>query len=583
MDIVNSPSAITARTMLGGASGLPVPPPLLDDMPTLVKPPKKAVGGDPQRTKLGLADDPAPRPRMPSQLQNTVLGGVLPPELLAPNGAQEDSPKAGANGASDPAAAEAGRKKSNDPREMPHELGATLVPQVARPVRKPNRELAERLDPQALLLNKRDKLAQRRIMLPPARSREEIARREAQKRRRKAMIFVGAGLALLTGGLMLASFLNAPSSLSARVRVLPDGHEAVEVTCSTCPDGTRVLLGDATATMTAHLAQIPLVAPLALGENRLKIAVDRPASGRDETVEVDVKVGYRLRPDLAMLNSDKPTLHIAIEALAGTEITLGGQVVKIEDGSKAHAIDVSADCTGSSDEPATLKRSVPYVVKSRDGKKTDGVVDIAVGIVPLRIDAPGPRVVTESDTFVLSGHTSKGAEVLVAGRPIQVSADGAFGQRMSVSSIGATNIEVRAKIPGMAPRIVPIAVQRVQHLEEAAKEFQKEKPVGYSTVALASSADVGRPVVVTGQIAEVRVQNVHQTVFMLEVPSSEGCGKLLGKCRVRLVQGAASTAKVGDSLTAYGQIGRPWATPGAAALPEIQVAFTLPGPSGAAP
>ena len=363
---------------------------------------------------------------------------------------------------------------------------------------------------------------------------------------------------------------------------MPDGHQAIDITCASCPDGTKVALGDTSAVINGHAAQIPLVAPLSLGENRLKIAIDRPARGRDETIGVPVRVGYRLRPELSSLNADKPTLHVAIEALEGTEVTLDGHIVKVDDGPKAHAIDVSADCTGSSDEPATLKRSIAYSVRAPDGAHEEGTVDIAVGIVPLRIDAPGPRVVTESDTFVLSGHTIKGAEVLVAGRPIQVSPEGAFAQRMSVSSIGATNIEVRAKIPGMAPRIVPIAVQRVERLEQAAKEFQKEKPVGYTTVALASTSDVGRPVIVAGQIAELRLQN-HQTIFLLDVPSSEGCPKSDGGCRVRLVQGATSTAKIGDSIIAFGQIGRPSSATVGAALPEIQVAFTLPGSTRAAP
>lgn len=565
---------------MGGTSARSVPAPLADDMPTLVKEPKKgaraakADGGAPQ------APDDAPRPRMPSQLQNTILGGVLPPELqasVAPP--QPNPPKKGVEGTmlglAGPAGSAPRPKDPKAPREMPHELGATLVPQPARPVKKPNRELAERLDPQAMLLNK-DKLARRRVVLPPVRSREEVARIEFRKRLRKAAPYIAGGFVLLAGGIFIISFLGSSSPISARARVASDGHETIEVSCPTCPDGTKVVLGEATATISAHVAQIPLVAPLALGENRLKISVDRPGKGRDETVGVAVQVGYRLRPDLSMLNADKPTLHIAIEALDGTEISLDGQPVKLDGGPKAHAIDVSAACTGSSDEPATLRRSVAYVAKSRDGTRSEGTVEVTVGIVPLRIDAPGPRVVTESDTFVLSGHTIKGAEVLVAGRPIQVSPEGAFAQRMSVSSIGATNIEVRAKIPGMAPRIVPIAVQRVEKLEQAAKDFQKEKPVGYTTVALASSNDVGRSVIVTGQVAEVRVQN-HQTIVLLDVPAQEGCTRSNDACRVRLIQGASSNAKVGDSLTAYGQIGRPASGAGGAVVPEIQVAFTLPG------
>jgi len=561
------------RTMVGvaapGAGAPPVPEPPPDELPTIVKEPKKPEASE-------------PRARIPSQVQITMLGGVVPAELqVAASPPEAKKPPKSAEGTLLGGIAPVRAGAPGAPREAPHELGATLVPQPVRPLRKPNRIGAERLDPDALLIN-RDKLARKRVVLPPVRSKEEQARLEAQKRRRKALPIVFGVLAVLVVAIVGAIFWRSPAPLSARVRVTPDGHEAVEIDCASCPDGTKVTIGDTAAIVTGRLAQIPLVAPLALGENRLKVALDRPARGHDETVGVSVHVGYRLRPDLSMLGADKPTLHVAIEATKGFDITLDGQLVKLEDGPRAHAIDVSAECTGSSDEPATLRKRIPYVVKSPDGTRDEGAVDIAVGIVPLRIDAPGPRVVTDSDTFVLSGHTTKGAEVLVAGRPIQVNADGAFAQRMSVSSIGATNIEVRAKIPGMAPRIVPIAVQRVQHLEEAAKEFQKEKPVGYTTVALASANDVGRPVIVAGQIAEVRTQN-HQTIYMLDIPAKEGCSKSSESCRVRLVQGSTSTAKVGDSITAYGQIGRPSSSTGGPVVPEIDVAFTLPGASRASP
>ncbi len=565
-EVVSQSNLLAARTMVGGvaarAASPLVPPPHPDDLPTLVQQPKAAAKVQPGA-------------RVPSQVQHTILGGAAPPNV--PPSPATNRVEEGPDGTSRSNGAPPPPKDPNAPRQMPHELGATLVPQPVRP-RRQNRVGAERLDPDALLVH-RDKLARKRVVLPPVRSREEQARADARKKRRRTVSIAVGALAVLALLVVVGVLWRLPPSLSARVRVMPDGHEAIEVDCASCPDGTKISLGDAAAVVAAHKAQIPLVAPLALGENRLKVAVDRPANGRDETVGLSVQVGYRLRPDLSMLNSDKPTLHIALEGLEGTEITLDGKLFKLADGPKAHAIDVSADCTGSSDEPVTLKRNIAYSVKSHEGTRADGNLDIAVGIVALRVDAPGPRVVTESDTFVLSGHTMKGAEVLVAGRPIQVSPDGAFAQRMSVSSIGATNIEVRAKIPGMAPRIVPIAVQRVERLEQAAKEFQKENPVGYTTLALGSDTDVGRPTIVAGQIVEVRTQN-HQTIYLLDVPVKDGCPR--SSCRVRLVQGATSTTKVGDSITAFGQIGRSTTAVGGP-LPEVLVAFMLPSASRASP
>src|SRR5262249_60293277 len=82
---------------------------------------------------------------------------------------------------------------------------------------------------------------------------------------------------------------------------------------------------------------------------------------------------------------------------------------------------------------------------------------------------PPPHVITDGPSFVLAGQPIKGAEVLAAGRPITVHPDGSFAQVMNVSSVGATQIEVRAKMPGMAPRLTQIKVRRVESLEKAAR------------------------------------------------------------------------------------------------------------------
>lgn len=575
----NGPSA-AARTMMGVAvSSLPARPPrenesVDQDAQTLVKtgasatPPSAA-----NRTLLGMpvgAASPSPAPRPPPENQRTMLG-VAPqnaapsPAPAAPNAADGTLLGVARPGIA-PIHASNGEAKGAA-REAPRELGATYFDDEAPSLR---RDHGREKSPPG-----RDKLARKRIVLPPVRPNKDAARASERSNERRALPVIVTAGALVVFAVLFAIFWRSPPPLSARVRALPDGRDAVEIDCQSCPQGTKVQVGSASAVSTGPSALIPLAAPLALGENRLKVSLDRPGGGRDESVGVTVHVSYRLRPDLSGLADDKPTVSLAIEAVSGATIEVEGKPVSVKDGPSAYPIDVSADCTGAEGEPATLRRRLPYVVKTPDGVREEGVVEIAVGIVPLRIDAPGPRVIVDGETFVLAGRTMKGAEVLAAGRPIQVGADGSFAQRMSVSSVGSTNIEIRAKVAGMAPRIVPIAVRRVEKLESAAREIMAGKPLGYAAAAAASAGDIGKEVVVSGEIVDARAQN-HQTILLLDVPAKGGCPKGKEPCRVRLVHGYPNASKAGDTITAFGQLAAPFVS-GNETLPEIQVAFTLPG------
>jgi hypothetical protein len=188
-------------------------------------------------------------------------------------------------------------------------------------------------------------------------------------------------------------------------------------------------------------------------------------------------------------------------------------------------------------------------------------------VVPLRIDAPGPNIVTDRTTFVLAGHTAAGAELTVAGHPIAVKPDGSFAHVMSVSSTGATQIEVRASQTGKAPRIGTVAVERVATLEEASRRFRERKPVGHADIAADPGAAKGKPIIVSGEIMEVRRAS-YQTLAIVNV--DDGCK---ASCLVRVVIGADAELKPGTRATFYGQVAGAFAPPSGNPLPEIDAAF----------
>jgi hypothetical protein len=413
------------------------------------------------------------------------------------------------------------------------------------------------------------------VFSPPRRaSRPATAKRPPPRRAIAALIAAGA-LALVA--VLFGLFWRGAPPITVLARGDEGGKDVLEVRCANCADGTQVTISGSSAVIADHVAQILLATPLSVGENLLKVSVDRPGSGRDEQVKVDVRVAYRIRPDLGTLQGDRPAIQVVVEALPNATVSLDGQPVALVNGHAIQTIDVTDGCTGLSDEQTKLSRQIPYVVTTPDGT-SKGTVAVSVGIVPLHIDAPGPHAVTDGKSFVLAGRTLKGAELFAAGRPIPLGPNGGFAQVMNVSSVGATQIEVRAKLAGMAPRLTQIAVKRVDSLESAAAEFTQQPLVSYASLLDGTSAQVGKPIVLSGEVVEVRKQN-HQTILLLDVSTKSGCTAPKGSsetCRVRLVQGSDSAAKSGDPLTAYGSVART-VPAGGKDIPEIQVDFTLKG------
>lgn len=442
------------------------------------------------------------------------------------------------------------------------ELGATIGPNAGKwpptPRDQPGWEVGR----------KRQRV---RVDVPPA---SRPPKKAAASRKRLVMVLsTAAGLAL--AAVLVALFWSSAPPLSARAKADADGREGVELRCPSCPDGTKVSIGDASAVMSGHSALVPLPAALSLGENKKKVVIDRPGSGRDETVSVVINVAYRIRPDLAGLQGDKPAIQIIAEAAKGTTISVDGKALPLSGGRAVESIDVSEACTGQSAESKTISRQIPYVITPESGPPEQGVVSVSVGVVPLSLEAPGPHVTIDGQSFVLAGKTMKGAEVLAAGRPIAVRPDGTFAQVMNVSSVGATQLEVRARLAGLAPRLVPIKVRRVESLEAAAKDFASESPINYAPLLANLNGQIGKAIAVGGEVIEARKQG-YQTVILLDVAGSSGCPSA-GTCTARLVQGAESPTKKGDLLRVYGHVSRAFSVQGRADLPEIEVDFLLKG------
>ena len=463
----------------------------------------------------------------------------------------------------------------DDPNYEPApELGATIGPRrFPWPQKLPQVEVpprARHAHPQHAL--------PRQAPLPRQGAKAPLPRRGAKAPPRRALALMIAAGALAIGAVLFVLLWPDPPPVTARARADAGGREVLELRCETCRDGTVVAVGEGRATMAGGVAQIPLAQPLPVGDSRMKVVLDRPGNGRDEAIAVTASVAYRIRPDLQTLQGERPSIHVSVEAMSGTEVALDGKPLPLAAGRGDLTIDVTDALSGPADEPRTLSRQVPYDVRPPDGPREQGVISVSIGIVPLRIDAPGASVVIDKESFVLEGRTAKGATIFAGSHPIPVRADGTFAHVMNVSSIGATQFEVRAKMDGMAPRVVRIAVRRVDRLETAARDFAALGPIGWGELAAAPKDQIGKPIVLSGEVIEARPQG-HATVLLLSVAATSGCKEVPG-CKVRLVQGVQSRAQRGDRITAYGRVAPPFAPAGGGEIPEVQVEFALGGSAG---
>ena len=386
-----------------------------------------------------------------------------------------------------------------------------------------------------------------------------------------ATIAIASGLLLAGGAVAFAIFWRSPAPLRAEARVDANGADLLHVTCATCPDGTEIRAGDSKAQVAAHAADLILTNSLKVGENLFSVTVDRPGSGRDESVSLIVQIGYRIRPDLAALDSDRPQLRIAIEGAPMASMMIDGKPLALgADGKGQYDVDVTQDCTGFADDTKSIERAIPYSVVGSSGAAEQGVVNVRVAVPPLRLDAPTAHSIIERDQFVLAGRTGRGARLTAGGHAVNVAPDGSFSRTVAAPSLGENSVKLRTIVPGQAPRFATVTVRRVERLSEEAKTFAANAPLPFADLAASVSRYVGQPVVLSGEIVESRSQGA-TNLALLDV--QKGCSR--PPCLARLVFAGDEPVARSDRLQIYGYVTRAISPGGDAAgtVPEVEVAF----------
>lgn len=382
-----------------------------------------------------------------------------------------------------------------------------------------------------------------------------------------------AGVVVLAGGIALALLWRGAPPITAQPRVSADGKDVLHLTCdpASCKDGTTASLGGAKATFAHGEADLPLAAPLHVGDNALSLVIDRPGMGRDETVKLVVPVAYRVRADVTTMTSDHPSITIRVEAPPGSDVRVDDKPVALDaSGAGAYAIDESAATEGPADTSSVVSVDASYVVATRGRAPDKGTASARVAVAPLRVDAPGARATVEEDHVMIAGRAAKGASVTVDGAPATVAADGSFETTVPLPGAGDHTIAVRGGTAALMPRTVHVTVTRVASLADAAKSFEQRHPLGYDEVEHDIGGKTGPPIVVDGTVIEARGSG-HRTLVLVD--DRRGCAH--GACLARVVVGRDMALLHGQKLRAYGTVARAFTPGGGQTIPEIDAEFAL--------
>ena len=388
-----------------------------------------------------------------------------------------------------------------------------------------------------------------------------------------AAIAVTIAAGLFAAGVVVLLLHRGTGPIEGRLVLGSDGKERLELRCGECPDGTRVAIGSARTSFTAHRGLLDLPQKLKIGDNRLSLLLTRPGEKKSTEVSLPVPIQYRVRADTSLLADANPRLRVVVEALPNSKVTIDSKALALDAAGRGiYDIDVAKDLRGAEPAIRKLERSVPYSVDPPDGAVESGKVTFQLGITPLVVEAPGERITIDTPTFVLSGRSQRGAAVQVAERPINIDAQGRFAQVMSVSSEGETTVVVRATAPDQAPRLYPIRVKRVGRLADEAARLRSKAVTSYAALG-SGEGHVGEEVALDGTLLEHRAEG-YASYLLLDVTS--GCKA--PPCLLRVIHGAPVRLARGAAVSVFGRVSG--SVEGARAgtrVPEVFAAFLLPG------
>ncbi|RYZ08957.1 MAG: zinc ribbon domain-containing protein [Myxococcales bacterium] len=551
-----TPLPAAVPSALGGTLVIQPPEPPQPPPPAAAPQPRGNLKG----TMIGLAPpifpasaspSAAAEPRaVPARPLGATMIGMAPPNLTSPLPSGPEAPYP-----SPPPAPPAGEPHASAPRIASAQKTVLGVarPGIAplnpgQPKSNPPPPTAAALAPLAL-----PGPAAVPLIVPPSSRGPSSPRRPPPAR-----ITLGATLAIVGAAMLLAMavlayfMLRGHGSVTARAVLDAKGKEVLELSCSECPDGTKVWIDMAPVAFRSGKATLGLQQQLKVGENPIVLVLERPGRSREE-IALALPIEYRVRGSTEGLAQEEPRVSVLATVLAGTKLEVDGKPVT----PNADAIapvrfdyDVTAEVSGPEATVKTLERSVPYKATSASGAVQQGQVEVRIGITPLIVDAPGASIVVGGKELVIAGRTAPGAALKIGGQAVTLDAEGRFVSKQPLV-VGDNAFNVRATLQDHAPRLIRVVARRSDNLDRDAALARSMAQASYADVVNAPEASVGRTLWLQGPLFDAR-HDGYSSVLLLDVKN--GCKK--GPCLAKVIYGAETAWEKGRALQASGKLVR---------------------------
>lgn len=329
--------------------------------------------------------------------------------------------------------------------------------------------------------------------------------------------------------------------------------EVLRLTVLDAAPGAAVRFAGESRAIENGRVELPLSADaLHLGDNVLVVELVNGANVVE--VPVTITLEYRVRADLAGLESTPPTFDVVLEALPGSTATVDGTPLPLDArGIGRRTVSLASLREGPD---GAYSHTASYSVTPPGRAPATGSLVTRVPTTPLHLLRPLDGAVTDLASLEVVGQTSAGqppARVTVEGRDVEVGADGSFRVEVPLPEPGPdglATLHVVARRPANAPRAMTVAVRRVPNLRRAASEVVVDRSIGYAQLADQPEVVRGRMVAFEGEVYNADVQGGRGILQVLYV----GCSRQ-GRCPLWVTYSPATAIERGSVVRIVGIAG----------------------------
>lgn len=336
------------------------------------------------------------------------------------------------------------------------------------------------------------------------------------------VVVIGLLLAAAIGGL-LAMLNKDPLTVAVQeFSVDEKGRDRLKLNCATCPEGSTLKLGQATAKVEAEQVVFLPERPLQLGKNILAFSLIAPDGEQLEVAPLVLPIAFRVRTDWEGMQHTPPYGRVLVEAPAGSRVTIDGNDVPLKEGRAEFKVELGEKANGENAKAERVTLNLPVEVRLGQSTKTASA-NLKGVIAPLALSSLGPVHQLNGQPVTVTGRSAPGATITALDQKTTAAKDGSF--RLVLGAVTAQNVNIRASGEHLITRTVwAQLVDKAGVPEDARTSFAELKQGGNASF--------------TATVLESRIK---EGVTQVLVDVQKGCKK--GPCLARLIYAAPAELK----------------------------------------